>query len=1552
MATKINQIKIGDNLHDINSKYWGNYNIESLKTINGESILEEGGGDINPQFIEIEYSDLKSYRDNNKLIPGRHYRITDYNTKTNQPNTESANHQFDIVVTADGTNSLSEVASSCFHDGDNYFNGVNLGAWELRYCLDNDTNRFTWADSENGKGVIYYMKDEFGNEAPYDFKNIKFIYNSDFLTENANWKSAVLGQFTGTQLSFYTFSYYNTQSGVADDSLKVQSNHYAHGNKINNYFRNEDGKLTLNNIVFVATKNSPYNNIIENGCNDCIFGDNCHGNTIGFDSSSNVVGNGFYNNKIGSEFKRNKIYNTGSNPKFHSNILGNYCEDNFFPKQFVSCECGDNFTNNDFFTNTSNPNLSSVTNCIFGNNFKNNTGMNTTLSNIEILNNTLSGKGNWNDIIVDNGKTINKCLSDYKGLGYFKLFIGLDENDRVFLRDFNEQCVYHMGNFENISSALQHASNVEIAGNISLSKISFTTGTIDNSLDATNVGLHTGYIEQYISGNVSTQVIIWQSGFRMRKITFTDNNRTAIDDNKTTDSIKKGEGAGVYWSNPTSLYYDQASHKIALNRFDDGQKWGLSGCFGEVEIPLVSNSRAGLMSVDDKSLLTDTSALLNKFVKSKVYNSLPNYVGGDWYSHKRYWYRFAKINDKSPNIFRISTNAANDVIFTSSIGWSNGSTYDVTGALSVINTSLNSNENHACIEGVRLVASSSGGYIDMLLNTPYSNSNGYVEIYVTCISTIFNNNDYEPLYNNIEKLEEKGVAFERNGETIVQSFDLVDKAIMSKDFILTNESGEQISVADSIVNKLSPIQNIIYSDLKDLRDNNNLTPGQKYRITDYVTTTSQANTQSARHQFDIIVEALNENTLSEDAKAIQNENDGYFDEANLEAWELKYCLDNDTSRFAWAIENKTIVTENYRIKPELINGNTFVEPFTFDGQILIDTAEFIYEEDNKGDIIYEWGYETEPNGEDSLYIIKNGEGYENEGMDYDDKHYYRGTINIEGEVYDKWEKYEVNQNGYYISDAGGVYLLTKSIVEEGSSEITIGGGKGVIYYLKDEFNNECPYDFKNIQFVRYRLNPPTVGGYSNEWQNQLSKNVNEMFENNYLSYIWHGSNSEDYYWEDYMCDVFSTATEETKAFYTFSNVINGEITDKSLTNVCYSNIIKELYGNNVLKLNYNIFVSENINSYCYNNSFGNNCNSNSFGNDCYNNSFGNNCYSNSFGNNCYSNSFGNDCYNNSFGNDCYNNSFGNNCRYNSFSNSYNHNSFGNYCHFNSFGNYCYFNSFGNNCHFNSFGNSCNSNSFGNYCHSNSLCEYCRYNSLGDNCLFISFGDACESNSFGDACEYNSFGNDCFSNSFSNYCYNNSFGNDCSSNSFDNDCFSNSFGNSCNSNSLGEYCDSITFGDYCNYNSFGNSCYSNSFGNECFSNSFGNDCFSNSFGNSCNYNSFGNSCHSNGFYDDSSYSFSENLNKYIANGDKLNYVQYVTLNEGCHHLLFHTSELINEENKVQNITVTKGVKSIETKDGKIVPLLLEIPVTNNEYELKIACNSNGDIKMYCEADLIQ
>ena len=612
---------------------------------------------------------------------------------------------------------------------------------------------------------------------------------------------------------------------------------------------------------------------------------------------------------------------------------------------------------------------------------------------------------------------------------------------------------------------------------------------------------------------------------------------------------------------------------------------------------------------------------------------------------------------------------------------------------------------------------------------------------------------------------------------------------------------------------------ITYSDLVDLRNNSELNPGTKYRITDYVTTTSQPNTQSAGHQFDIIVEALSENTLSEDAKAIQNENDEYFDGSNLEAWELKYCLDNDTARFGWAVTNTTVNSENVNIIDTLITDNGFNDPFLPDYYIYIDTAgnefeRYVPEEEGDGmrdtDFFIEYGRETSPDGlENQLCIYKNDlsdenymEGGEEEGPDYADKFFYWSTEEVDGIIYDKWKKSETD-SGWNITDGGGnVFILTQRITT-GEINLVENKGKGVIYYMKDEFNNETPYDFKNIKFYREK-------------------------QNKYVfTFSWINEN------------------EDVEDLTLRQDLLSGD----RIAYGTHNNIIKIYNKGNQQQLNDVTFVS----SYLYDSGFFNGCHSNSLGNNCHSNSFGNNCYSNSLGNNCQSNSLGNGCYSNSLGNGCYSNSLGNNC---------------------------YSNSLGNNCYYNSLGN------------------YCYYNS------------------FGDQFNYNTFGNYCYNNTFGNYCYSN------------------------------------TFGDQFNYNSLGNYCYNNTFGNYCRSNSFGNDCHSNSLGNQCSFNSFGNKCSINGFYDDSSYSFNEKFNEYIGDDNRLNYVQYVTLYEGCHHLLFHTSEVINKENKVQNITVTKGVKSIEEdEDGYLIPLAIEIPVTNNEYELKIARNSNGDIKMYCEADLI-
>jgi hypothetical protein len=74
----------------------------------------------------------------------------------------------------------------------------------------------------------------------------------------------------------------------------------------------------------------------------------------------------------------------------------------------------------------------------------------------------------------------------------------------------------------------------------------------------------------------------------------------------------------------------------------------------------------------------------------------------------------------------------------------------------------------------------------------------------------------------------------------------------------------------------TPLIEITWQELKDKRDSGLLTPGQQYRITDYMTTTTQANTRSAGHQFDIIVTADGVDKLNENARACLHDGDTYF----------------------------------------------------------------------------------------------------------------------------------------------------------------------------------------------------------------------------------------------------------------------------------------------------------------------------------------------------------------------------------------------------------------------------------------------------------------------------------------------------------------------------------------------------------------------------------------------------------------------------------------------------------------------------------------------------
>lgn len=157
---------------------------QNTDKVMSQKAVTDALAELAPSYmVEVTYADLKAIRDDDGLIPGMFYRITDYETKIEGNasvvgiNAVVANHPFDVIVLALTENTISEDAWATLHDGDTYFANNNLSAWRLKYSLDNNKSLFGWADETNGKGVIYCLTDEFNNCMPFDFKNIKNVTN-------------------------------------------------------------------------------------------------------------------------------------------------------------------------------------------------------------------------------------------------------------------------------------------------------------------------------------------------------------------------------------------------------------------------------------------------------------------------------------------------------------------------------------------------------------------------------------------------------------------------------------------------------------------------------------------------------------------------------------------------------------------------------------------------------------------------------------------------------------------------------------------------------------------------------------------------------------------------------------------------------------------------------------------------------------------------------------------------------------------------------------------------------------------------------------------------------------------------------------------------------------------------------------------------------------------------------------------------------------------------------------------------------------------------------
>lgn len=323
------------------------------------------------EIINITWSQLIEKRNNNQLIPGGLYRITDYITTTTQEDTRSVGHLFDVIVFAIDNCTLSEEARVAYHEGDLYFtqSASNLSAWKIWYCLNNDVERFVWADVDNGKGVIYRMIDEYGNDCPYDFKNIQFkryqiTSDHEVFVDN---KGIIEGTYVGikpTSLLTSTmhpairisnendFKYYYTFSTIVDSEIADLSLKNTCRNNTFHSCTSETNEtyVILNNTVLCA------NLICDN-----FFSRDCSNNTLFQDNNCNLSFNSFHwccgnvftgnchltENNIHSEFNSNIVCaNNADRATLSSNNIGYLFKNNIIANDLMDCNIGIQSQNN------------------------------------------------------------------------------------------------------------------------------------------------------------------------------------------------------------------------------------------------------------------------------------------------------------------------------------------------------------------------------------------------------------------------------------------------------------------------------------------------------------------------------------------------------------------------------------------------------------------------------------------------------------------------------------------------------------------------------------------------------------------------------------------------------------------------------------------------------------------------------------------------------------------------------------------------------------------------------------------------------------------------------------------------------------------------------------------------------------------------------------------------------------------------------------------------------------------------------------------------------
>lgn len=308
-----------------------------------------GGSGAAELAESILYADLKALRDAGTLVPGKWYRITDYEA-TVAANSNSSNsvisHPYDILIRADAENVLNENCFAAQRSGDTYFDPDPVEAWKLCYCIDNDATRFDWADATNGKGVVYRLIDSWNNDVPFDFKSI--VYRR------------------GTSQPYYFL--FSLATNPAQDLTIVRS--ICRNNHIGPSYANaySNGIQTLPRTQFLSNGNQNIRDNVFSSLNSCRI----QNGTV----AENIVIKGLYSVDIYGAFQNNFIPGSLASCRYsgaftYNKVLGDVYNTTFAGLFSYNTVLG-YIKNSQFGTDCTDNVLHNLENFYVGNSFKNN----------------------------------------------------------------------------------------------------------------------------------------------------------------------------------------------------------------------------------------------------------------------------------------------------------------------------------------------------------------------------------------------------------------------------------------------------------------------------------------------------------------------------------------------------------------------------------------------------------------------------------------------------------------------------------------------------------------------------------------------------------------------------------------------------------------------------------------------------------------------------------------------------------------------------------------------------------------------------------------------------------------------------------------------------------------------------------------------------------------------------------------------------------------------------------------------------------------------------